>query len=188
MTPEAIILNGTWTERLILAGACVLISLVIFIYIRFSKKRWISILAESLNYHRFHLNVIVREKTADDKNREVARAMLWAIDKQFPVDCREGLGFKTFLKAYTGQKNSLLIMSEVFYQVARYYYQIDKRVPRLMYTLHSTLSRRTIIESIFAPLALPYMDIFLLLTVAGIARSGKSRMYRDFSRQIRKGD
>ena len=181
--PELII-HGTLYQRAEALCGLLLAGLLVYLYLRTGKKRWKMILNESLSYHRFHLAVISREKTASDKTREIARAMLWALDKQYPQDCREGLGFRTFLRAYMGIKNSLLIMTEVFFQVARNHYMMDERIPRLMITLQSTFSRLAILESRFILIALPYMDLFLFLSIIGIARSGKSRLYRDIRKKL----
>ncbi len=183
MSIEQIILYGTIQEKIILASITVAVIIILFFYIRWAKRRWYITLNRSLDYHRFHLKMIMNENDTHEKTDEVSRAMLWAIEKQLPIDRQMGLGFKSFFKSYMGIKTCLMIMSEVFYQVARFHWDIDKRIPRLMMTLNSTFYRIYILESYFAVIALLYIDLKLILARAGIAGSGKAKMYRDMSKK-----
>lgn len=76
--------------------------LTAFIYGRYRSRWWRKILSASLNYHRFHLASIQGDRGIDEKTREYATALLWAINKQLPSDVESG-GGKSLWMSFLGE-------------------------------------------------------------------------------------
>lgn len=162
---------------LLLAGSVLLI-----LYARSARKRWLAVLGKAMDYHRHHLAMLQGDPAMGDRSRECVRAMFWALTKQVPADRSAGaLGLTAFVKSYMTGATALGILGGVFFSVWRYRAVIDEVVIRLLNTLTSTLYRYYLLHSRLAVVLLLSMDVKLLLAFAGILKSGPARMFRDLT-------
>lgn len=152
---------------------------LIVLYLVNARKRWLSILSTALDYQRYHLNMILVENSIDDKTRDFARAMLWAINKQFVLDRKKGWGLCIIWKSIMGEKTSIQILGEIVLRIAKNQMGADARIMRLLSTLISTFYRYFLIRSALSLFFLIFMDLSLLFSFLRTADNGASLMYRD---------
>jgi len=157
--------------------------LLLNIYGKFRKKWWRRIFAASLDYHKFHLMTLQSDKNIDEKTREFSTALLWAINKQLPLDLKGG-GGRALLGSFVGEKTSLNTCGTVFYEASRHFRFIDIRIVKLNDTLLSTFYRIFFTESFIYPLAIFFMDIFFLLSLLKKPRQGASRLYIEMQKEL----
>ncbi len=165
--------------------AAVAAFLILYRFLR--KKRWQMILGKSLDYHRFHLTMLAGSRETNEKSRSLYQALLWAVNKQLPDDLARtgGRGGSVLLMSSMGEKTCVNTCGTVFYESARNHSFIDRNVIRLNDTLISTFYRILLIESLFAPFALIYMDLHLLASLVTRPGSGTGRLYREMLAEIR---
>jgi len=153
-----------------------------FFYHKKASGRWDFILRSSLDYHRFHLSMIQKDHEVSEKSRELARAMLWTIDKNLVNDESMGVvNLRGILRSMVGLGTSLQILGEIYYQVVRYQFDLDERIIKLLNTLSSTIYRIFFLGSILSLLSLLFMDILFILSFTGLIKSGQSRLYKSLS-------
>ncbi|PKL39985.1 MAG: hypothetical protein CVV44_07125 [Spirochaetae bacterium HGW-Spirochaetae-1] len=157
---------------------------VLYVYHRYAKRRWIWILDASLDYHRNHLSVMQKDHSLSDKSRELARGMLWILDKQLMNDLRAGhVNLRGVLRSILGMGTSLHLLGEVYYQIIRYRWHVDDRVPRLLNTLTGTCYRYFLVHSSLSVVALLYMDLECRILMTGVIKKGSRLLYRDLERE-----
>ncbi|HOK02041.1 MAG TPA: hypothetical protein PLN03_05670 [Spirochaetota bacterium] len=154
---------------------------ILYFYGRFRRIWWRKILSAAIDYHRFHLSAMQADKGLDEKTREYATALQWAINKQLPDDLKKGGGLSLWL-SFAGAKTSLNTCGTVFYDAARYSRFIDSRIIKLNDTLLSTFYRILFIESVFFPLSIPLMDFFFLMSLIKKPERGSARLYLEMSK------
>lgn len=162
--------------------------ILLVLYRLLRKKRWQQILGASLDYHRFHLGMLMADRETNEKCRSLYQAMLWAVNKQLSDDLKRtnGKGGMVLFLSFAGNKTCINTCGTVFYESARNYNFIDRNVIRLNDTLISTFYRILLLESILAPVALVYMDIRLLAGFITRPESGTGRLYREMRAGIKK--
>jgi len=158
-----------------------LIFVLLYLYGRLRKRWWRRILASAIDYHRFHLSAIQSDRSIDEKTREYATALQWAINKQLPDDLKKGGGVTLWL-SFVGSKTSLNTCGTVFYDAARYARFIDLKIIKLNDTLLSTFYRIFLIESIFFPFAIPVLDLLFIISFIKKPQSGPARLYLEMSK------
>jgi len=164
-----------------IAGAAVLV----YIYSLIRGGAWRRILASSLDYHKFHLNMILNDSSAEAKNRELAQAMIWAITRQLPDDIKKRGGGKALLRSFMGDKTALNTCGSIFYDIARNYRYIDKRIIKLNNTLLGTVYRIFFLESFLSGAAALYMDLFLLKSFILKPVEGAPKLYLELFKDLR---
>ncbi len=157
---------------------------LLFVYGRYRRGWWRKIFSVSLDYHKFHLAAIQADKGVDEKTREFAIALLWAINKQLPVDLGKNGGGKALWLSFLGEKTALNTCGAIFYESSRFMKFIDLRIVKLNDTLLSTFYRIFFLESIFLPIAVPVMDIRFFLSMIRQPKSGASRLYLEMKKEI----
>lgn len=173
----------TLNELLVFITICVVSLPVILFYLRWRKKKWLRVLDESFQYHRYHLLMARDDMTLQHKSREIARAMLHVIDRQLKSDFkRNNVNLGGFLKSILGMGTSLQLSGEIHYQVMRYHYDVDEIIVRLYNTFSSTLYRLFFLNSIVMPLAILFMDFFYVLSLTGLRKNGPLCLFRDLHR------
>ncbi|MFA5517910.1 MAG: hypothetical protein WDA74_01510 [Spirochaetota bacterium] len=167
------------------------IIVIIFIFV-FSRiygiiraGRWRKILSSALDYHRFHLEMIMNDPSADIKNKELAQAMVWAITRQMPDDLKDKGGGAALFRSLLGQKTALNTCGTIFYDIAKNFKFIDKRILKLNTTLTSTFYRVYFIESFASGVALLFMDIFMLKSIVLKPSDGSARLYYEMRRELK---
>jgi hypothetical protein len=148
------------------------------LYHRNAQRRWLSILSTALDYQRYHLNNIMGEKSIDEKTGEFARAMLWAINKQFVIDRKRGWGLYIIWKSIRGETTSIQILGEIVLRIAKNRMGADLRIMWILGTLISTFYRYFLIRSSLSLFFLILMDLSLLLSFFRTADNSASQMYR----------
>ena len=143
------------------------------------------VLSGSLDYHKFHLNMIMNDSTVDTKNRELAQAMIWAITRQLPDDIKNRGGGKALLRSFMGDKTALNTCGSIFYDIARNYRYIDQRIVKLNNTLLGTFYRIFFLESLFSGVSALYMDIFLLKSFILKPGEGSSKLYLEMFKELK---
>lgn len=159
--------------------------LFLYLYGKFRRGRWRKILGASLDYHKFHLSAMQSDRGIDEKTREFTMALLWAINKQLPSDLSKG-GGRALWSSFLGEKTSLNTCGSIFYEASRYMRFIDVRIVKLNDTLLSTFYRILLIESVFHPLAIAFMDIIFLVSVIKKPEGGAARLYIEMKKDIAK--
>jgi len=157
--------------------------LLLYIYGKLRKGWWRKILGASLDYHKFHLAAMQSDKGIDERTREFSVALLWAINKQLSSDLSHG-GGRALWSSFLGQKTALNTCGTIFYEASRYARFIDMRIFKLNDTLLSTFYRIFFLESVFYPIAIPFMDIFFLLSLIRKPGGGASRLYIEMKKDI----
>jgi hypothetical protein len=170
-------------------AAVLSVSAIAVVYVRARSLRWNRILEEALAYHRHHFVMLQNEKGVGTESKELARAFLMVIDRQFKEERKTGLGLSGIFFIRFREKSTLNSMDEIFMKLFRDRYfgrgtVFDARLEKLYFTLSSTIHRFYSLSSMAKFPALVYMDIVLALAGAGIARSGSSLLYRDIAREI----
>lgn len=156
----------------------ILIVFILYFYSKNAKKRWLKILEGSLNYHRYHFNIIRNDSSINGKNKETASALIWAINRQFVEDKKEGLGLKGVWRSFLGHKTSIQITSEVFYRTALQRWDLDIKILKLARTLSSTFYRLFLINSIISLIVVLFMDLMFLISLLFGRKSGPEGLYR----------
>lgn len=146
---------------------------------------WRRILASSLDYHKFHLNMILNDSSADAKNRELAQAMIWAITRQLPDDIKNRGGGKALLRSFMGDKTALNTCGSIFYDIARNYRYIDQRIVKLNNTLLGSFYRIFFLESFLSGAAALYMDLFLVKSFIFKPEEGAPKLYLEMFKDLR---
>ncbi len=155
------------------------------IYSIFRAGRWRKILSSALDYHRFHLDMIMNDPSVDVKNKELAQAMIWAITRQIPEDLKNSGGGAALFRSLSGEKTALNTCGVVFYDIARNFRFIDERIVRLNTTLTATFYRIFSLESFFSGFALLYMDLFMLKSFIFKPAEGSARLYLEMRRELK---
>ncbi len=168
-------------ERIFGISAFLAALVLVVLYFRNARKRWLFILSAALDYQRYHLNMILVENSIDDKTRDFARAMLWAINKQFVLDRKKGWGLCIIWKSIMGEKTSIQILGEIVLRIAKNQMGADARIMRLLSTLISTFYRYFLIRSALSLFFLIFMDLSLLLSFLRATDNGTLLMYRDIA-------
>ena len=168
-------------DRIFLISAALAVLVLIALYFRNARKRWLFILSAALDYQRYHLNMIVAENSVDDKTRDFARAMLWAINKQFVADRKKGWGLCIIWKSIKGETTSIQILGEIVLRIAKNRMGADARIMNLLSTLISTFYRYFLIRSSLSIFFLIFMDLSLLFSFFRRADNGALLMYRDIA-------
>lgn len=165
-----------------------IISVFVFskIYSIIRVGRWRKILLSALEYHRSHLEMIMSDPSVDVKNKELAQAMVWAITRQMPDDLKNKGGGAALFRSFSGQKTALNTCGTIFYDIARNFRFIDKRIIKLNSTLTSTFYRVFFIESFVSGIALLFMDIFMLRSIVLKPAGGSARLYYEMRRELKK--
>lgn len=165
----------------------VIVSVFIFskIYTLLRAGRWRKILSSSLDYHRFHLEMIMNDSAVDVKNKELAQAMVWAITRQMSDDLKKSGGGAALFRSFSGEKTALNTCGTVFYDIARNFKFIDKRVVKLNSTLTATFYRIYFVESLFSGVALFFMDISMLKSIILKPADGSARLYYEMRRELK---
>jgi len=169
------------SEIYFLAGA----AFFMFIYSLLRGGTWRRILSGSLDYHKFHLNMIMNDSTVDTKNRELAQAMIWAITRQLPEDIKNKKGGLALLRSFMGDKTALNTCGSIFYDIARNYRYIDQRIVKLNNTLLGTFYRIFFLESLLSGVSALYMDIFLLKSLIFKPGEGSPRLYLEMFKELK---
>ncbi len=173
-------------------AAMTLSVVVFFIYLKFARRRWHAVLEYALQYHRHHLHVIRGDHGVSEKTREVAKGMLWVIEKQLPKDEMEGtVNSRGFMRSLVGRGTSLQILGDIYYRLYRYRYDLDERIPRLLATLSSVIYRLFFLNSWVRLIVVPYWDLKLLLSFLPVVKGGPMKLYRGLYgdyRQSRRGN
>ena len=123
------------------------------IYSIIRAGRWRKILSSSLDYHRFHLEMILNDPSVDVKNKELAQAMVWAITRQMPEDLKNRGGGAALFRSLSGEKTALNTCGTVFYDIAGNFKFIDKRIVKLNSALTATFYRIFFVESFCSGIA-----------------------------------
>lgn len=168
-------------ERIFWISAALAALVLLVLYFRNARKRWLSILLAALDYQRYHLNMILAENLIDDKTRDFARAMLWAINKQFVLDREKGWGLCIIWKSIKGETTSIQILGEIVLRIAKNRMGADARIMSILSTLISTFYRYFLIRSSLSLFFLIFMDISLLLSFLRRADNGALLIYRDIA-------
>jgi hypothetical protein len=147
--------------------------------------RWRKILSSALDYHRFHLGMIINDSAVDIKNKELAQAMIWAVTRQIPEDLKNSGGGAVLFRSLSGEKTALNTCGVVFYDIARNFKFIDDRIFKLNSTLTSTFYRIYSAESFFSGFALLYMDLFMLKSFIFKPAEGSARLYLEMRRELK---
>ena len=172
-------------ELLLIIGIPAISLPVVFFYLRWRKKKWLRVLEESIQYHRYHLLMTRDDMTLQHKSREIARAMLHVIDRQLRSDFnRNNVNLRGFFKSIAGMGTSLQLSGEIHYQVMRYHYDVDEIIIRLYNTFSSTLYRLFFLYSIAMPLTIFIMDILYILSLTGIRKNGTLCLFRDLYKDM----
>ena len=149
------------------------------IYLKFSLRRWRSLVELSFQYHRHHLTLLQHDHTASQRSREMATGMLWIMEKQLPRDQGDGkVNLRGLLRSMMVGGTSLQLLGDTYFQIYRYRYEVDERIPRLLATLSSALYRTFFLGSILLPLSLLQWDIKLALAHLPFFQSGPMALYR----------
>lgn len=160
--------------------AALILSLLIYRKLRLG--RWRKILKNSVEYHRFHLTSISRDASRNEKERELAQALLWAATKQLPSDINRGKGGKALWLSFLGNKTALNTCGTAYYQCASNYRYIDSIIIKLNDTLISTFYRIYLLESYLSIAAILYMDLTLLYYMISRPESGTGKLYLEMSK------
>lgn len=155
------------------------------VYSFFRGGRWRKILSASLDYHRFHLDMILNDPAVDIKNKELAQAMIWAITRQMPDDLKSSGGGALLFRSLSGEKTALNTCGVVFYDIARNFRYIDRRIVKLNSTLTATFYRILSLESFFSGFALMYMDLFMIKSLIFNPAEGAGRLYLEMRKEIK---
>ncbi len=114
----------------------------------------------------------------DAKSKETCRIMLWAINKQLPVDIKNGeVGLRCVWKTMMGGHTALTIVWEIFFKIVQDRYGIDTDVEKLSSTLLSTVYRLQMLRSVAAPVFTVFMDTGLLLSMIRKPAGGSSALF-----------
>jgi len=168
-----------------------LVFLLIFLFLllyRFLRAdRWRSILGRSLDYHRFHLSMLLGDRGNDEKTRELAQALLWAVNKQLKDDLARSRsrGGSVLWSSFIGEKTCVNTCGTVFYESARNYSSVNRVIVKLNDTLLSTFYRILLVESLLSPFALIFMDMRLIISLIARPSSGTGRLYREMLSELR---
>ena len=154
------------------------------IYTILRAGRWRKILSSSLDYHRFHLEMIMNDPSVDVKNKELAQAMVWAITRQMSDDLKKSGGGAVLFRSLSGEKTALNTCGTVFYDIARNFKYIDERLVRLNTTLTATFYRIFFVESFVSGIALLFMDISMLKSIVFKPADGSARLYYEMRREL----
>jgi hypothetical protein len=147
--------------------------------------RWREILSSALDYHRFHLDIIMNDTSVDVKNKELVQAMIWAVTRQIAENLKNSGGGALLFRSLFGEKTALNTCGAVFYDIARNFRFIDHRIVRLNTTLTSTFYRIYSAESFFSGFALLYMDLFMLKSFIFKPAEGSARLYLEMRRELK---
>lgn len=166
----------------------VIICIFVFskIYSIIRADTWRKILSSALDYHKFHLEMIVKDPSVDVKNKELAQAMVWAITRQMPEDLKNKGGGAALFRSFAGHKTALNTCGTVFYDIARNFKFIDQRIVKLNSTLTATFYRVFFIESFVSGVALLFIDIFMLRSIVFKPAEGSARLYYEMRRELKK--
>lgn len=167
------------------ADALKWITVILFLsaYWKLRIKRWRSILNASLDYHKFHLSAIAGDKNIDEKTREFAQALSWAVTRQLKDDLKNSGGGRALWSSFVGEKTALNTCGTIFYESSRYVRFIDRRIIKLNDTLLGTFYRIYFIESLLSPVALVFMDILLVISLISRPESGPGRLYVEMRKE-----
>ncbi len=158
-----------------------------FFYFRFSSIRWRALIELSFQYHRHHLILLQQDHMINQRSREMATGMLWVMDKQLPRDELEGkVNLRGLFRSMMVGGTSLQLLGDTYFQIYRYRYEIDKRIPRLLVTVSSLLYRVFFVHSIVMPLALLQWDLKLLAAHLPFFKGGPVCLYRDLYADYRR--
>jgi len=158
--------------------------LILSAYWKLRITRWRKILNASLDYHKFHLAAITGDKNVDEKTREFAQALSWAVTRQLQSDLKDSGGGRALWRSFLGDKTALNTCGTIFYESSRYVRFIDRRIIKLNDTLLGTFYRIYFIESIFSPVALIYMDIFFIISLFVRPENGSGRLYIEMKKEV----
>jgi len=159
----------------------------VFFYLRFSYVRWRALIELSFQYHRHHLTLLQQDHMVNQRSREMATGMLWVMDKQLPRDEAEGkVNLRGLFRSMMVGGTSLQLLGDTYFQIYRYRYDIDERIPRLLATFSSSLYRVFFIHSVVRPLSLVQWDLKLLAAHLPFFRGGPMRLYRDLYADYRR--
>ncbi len=162
------------------------LAVVYLLYLRFARRRWRTLLNFSFDYHRHHLVMLRGDPGVNQRSREMATGMLWIIEKQLPRDEADGkINFRGFLRSMLVGGTSLQLVGETWYQIYRYRYDLDVRIPRLLITLSSTLYRVFYLNSWVMIILLPWWDVKLLCSFFPAVKGGPMGLFRDLYRDCR---
>lgn len=167
-------------------GCAPILCAVVWLYVRLRRRRWNAWLQEAVQYHRFHLTMMLNEKSLNDESRDIARTMMNIIDRQFAFDRKNGLGLRGLWMARSGKKSTLNSLDEMFVTLYRDRFfgvikNFDGRIERLYTTLVSTIYRLYFLNSLIALPAIVYMDSVMLIAMTGIIQRGAPRLYLDIA-------
>lgn len=157
--------------------------LILYIYGRLRRGWWRRMLSASLDYHKFHLAAIQSDRSIDEKTREFAMALLWAVNKQLKSDLKNG-GGRALWNSFLGEKTSLNTCGTIFYESSKYSRFIDMKIFKLNDTLLSTFYRIYFLESLLYPPAAAIMDILFLVSLIKKPEQGVSRLYIEMKKEI----
>jgi len=164
-------------------------ALVALAWFRFSLRRWRILVDRAFAYHRHHLTLLQHDHTASQRTREMATGMLWIMEKQLPRDEAEGrVNLRGLLRSMMVGGTSLQLLGDTYFQIYRYRYEIDDRIPRLLATLSSALYRTFFLHAVLLPFSLLLWDLKLLLAMLPFVQGGPMGLYRGLYRDLRGGE
>jgi len=171
-------------EPLIVSAA---VASAVLAYYIMRKPRWRAIIVAVAGYHRFHLDLLRRDRNLDAESREIALSMLMVLEKQFAGDLKGSPGLLGIVTGIAGDKSTMASLNRLADRICREMAftgisDIDGRIAKLFITMISMIYRYHLLTSVLGPVAVLYMDMVLILASAGIDRRGSSRMYRDMAR------
>ena len=165
-------------------GVCAVILILILFYRMLRIKQWRRILKESIEYHKFHLESISRDPSANSHSRQMAHSLLWGVTKQLPLDLKDGKGGRALLHSFQGRKTSLNTCGTVFYECAKNHHVMDVTIFKLNDTLLSTIVRIFILESFFSAFGLIYFDLNLVMRLSAGSERGMGGFYLKMKNEI----
>lgn len=179
---------GSFTDPLPLLGCLTAIGIACgagYAYLRRRRSRWNAILAESLAYHKHHLEFGLARGEFSGRHEDRAREMLQVVTRQFPRERNEYRGLRDLPAMRLGAKSTLASLDELLFRIFREdpwgSRDDDDILKKLLRTFQSTVYRSLLLNSILGlPTAL-YMDGMLAAARLGIARGGSKRLYRDIA-------
>jgi len=158
-------------------GGYIAVIVILLAYRKLRLGRWRTMLKNSVEYHKFHLASVSKDPTMNEKTRELAQALFWAVSRQLNDDIAGGKGGTALWRSFAGEKTALNTCSTVYYQCARNYMYIDECIMKLNGTLLSTFYRIYLLESYFSIASILYMDINLLVCMITRPAGGTGRLY-----------
>lgn len=165
-------------------AACGVIAALLLLYRSLRIRQWRRILKESVEYHRYHLSSISGDPSAGQASREMAQSMLWSVNRQLPLDMKDGNGMRALINSFRGRKTSLNTCGTVFYECVKNHRVMDQEIFKLANTLISTLCRIFILESSASVIGLLYNDINLAVYLFTGSGSGTGRFYYNMKKEI----